>query len=404
MNLPPWHDTPVPDQAVLDRWLAKTKGQLFIDKKFEQKGSGFLGSLLCDHVYIWDEEAGTAWCDGSSIAFNPQFFAWMTPASRLTVLVHELWHTGHDHMGRRGERDPGDWNIAADYVINNQMAHWGFDFSQLLQLSPYLDHQYDGMTTEEVFDRIRKNGAPVSGQGQNTATNGAGSQMPMPSLSGDVREPASQEAKANVKAKIVKAVQAAKMAKEAGMIPGEIKEQVDEFLNPKLPWEILLARFYTELSRDDYSWKRPSRRYEDEYLPSMLGDNKLDHLIYYIDVSGSVTPEQVRALFSECRYIHEECKPKKVTMRTFDTQLHDSWVIEEGEPFAEFQIVGRGGTCLKCVHADIKRHRPTAAVVFSDLWCQPMESDPGVPVLWAVIDNPKATAPFGRVVHIDSRK
>lgn len=408
----PWHATPVPDTATLNRWLSKVKGQFFIEHR---PSSGFLGSLICDHDYIWDETCDTAWCDGKTIAFNPRFFAWMTPASRLTVLIHEIWHTGHDHMSRRKNRHPKIWNWAGDFVINNQMENWGFDFSQLMEIKPCLDHQYDGMSTEEVYallePQVVKIPLPMAsaGEGQpgqgdpqpgpgDVSLNG----QPDPGMGGDVRDAANPAAEIEVKAKIVKAVQAAKMGKDAGNLPGEIQELVDEFLNPKLPWEILLARFYTELSKDDYSWRQPSRRYEDEYLPSLSGDNKLDHLIYYIDVSGSVTPEQVKAVFSECRYIHQECRPKKVTMVTFDTEIHDTYVLEEDDPFEGFEIVGRGGTSLVPVEAHIKEHRPTAAVVFSDLECRPMSKDPGVPILWCVIDNEHAAVPFGRAVHISS--
>lgn len=386
----PWADIEVPDEDTLNRLLSKTKGQLFIFNK----ASGFLGSLMCDHRYVWDETCGTAWCNGTTIGWNPQFFMWLTPSSRLTVLVHELWHTGYDHMSRLGQmRCPDVWNQAADFVINNQMKHWGFDFSQLMSINPCLDHQYDGMSTEEVYDLLPKPpGMPMPQPDPNG--------KPQDGLSGDVRAPASAEDAADIKGRLVKAVQASQMAKEAGVIPGETTLLLEQFLEPILPWEVLLERFYTDLSKDDYSWKRPSRRYEDEYLPSMEGDNRLEHLTYYMDVSGSVTDAQVLRFFSEVKFIHETYQPKRISMVTFDTMIQDELEMQEDEPFAKIEIHGRGGTSLDPVYHHIKSHRPTAAIIFSDLHCHPMRTDPGVPVLWVVIDNNRAQTHFGKRIHI----
>lgn len=397
----PWDNVTPPSDEILDRWLSKAKGQFFM----KELGAGFLGSLICNHDYVWDDTCDTAWCDGTKIGFNRKFFTWMTPASRLTVLVHELWHTGYDHMERLQDRHPRLWNIAADYVINNQMVHWGYDFTQLMQIGPCLDHDHDNKTTEQIYDELEikffggKGKATQPGK-STSGQQGQGPAIPATGIGDDLKPAGSTEEKIAVKENQIKAVQAAQATNDAGSIPGELLGRINTFFEPELPWEVLLAQFYTELSQDDYSWKRPSRRYEDDYLPSLDGDNKLDHLIYYMDISGSVTDEQVKRFFSEVKYIHEFHAPKKITMKTFDTRLHDVFELEPDDPFAEFEIHGRGGTCLRCVQKDIMELKPTAAVVFSDMYVPPMEKDPGVPLLWVIMDNPRAQVPFGTPIHI----
>ena len=59
-------------------------------------------------------------------------------------------------------------------------------------------------------------------------------------------------------------------------------------------------------------------------------------------------------------------------------------------------------TDLDPVAAHILKHRPNVAVIFSDLWVDPMPSVGSIPVLWVVIGNQNATVPFGQMVHIDS--
>lgn len=381
----------VPDQGTLDLMLSKAKLQFFASRR---KGIGFLGSLLCDHTYTWDDspQCSTAWCDGKTICFNPRFFTKLGQEQRVTLLVHELWHTGYDHMSRIGRRDPEVWNWAADYAINNQLDYWGYSFDGM---RPLLDHQYDNMSSEQIYEILEKK--LRAGDGFLTGLRGNPAD-----LGGDVRPVTSREDQNLIKEKLVKATQASRLSKEAGIIPGETTVLLEEFLNPVLPWEVLLERFYTELSKDDYSWKRPSRRYEDEYLPSLEGDNKLDHLIYYIDVSGSITNAQMLRFVSEVKHIHETHQPKKITVVGFDTQIQFTHEFEEDDPFHKIAIQGRGGTNLKPVYTHIRKHQPTAAVVFSDLECRPMAKDPHIPILWVVMDNPKpeGAAPFGRYVHI----
>ena len=373
-------DVIVPNTQTLDRMLSKTKGRLFT-----KKGAGYLGSLLCDHVFVWDPSAETAWCNGTTIGWNPPFYTWLSPEERITVLAHELWHTGFDHMDRMGKvHCPQKWNIAADYVINNMLYNAGFVFGEkLMSLKPYLDLQYDNMTTEQVYNLLPED--PPA---------------PQP-LDNDVR-PADEPSKQTVKSSIIKAMQASRMSKEVGVIPGEVELVMEKFLNPILPWEILLQHYFTELCSDDYSWKRPSRRYDDEYLPSLLGDSGLEHLIYYIDVSGSVTDEDVLRCNSETKFIHETLAPKRLTLVTFDESIQDTYEFTDDMPFEKIVIHGRGGTELDPVRQHIVKHKPTAAVIFSDLYCHPMEMDPGVPVLWIVVGNKSAKTFFGKRIHIDN--
>ena len=398
---------PLPEQRILDKWLSQTKGLLFT-----MKGAGFLGSLLCNHNFQWDVTAPTAWCNGSTIAFNPWFFMNLERDTRVTLLSHELWHTGFDHMSRLDGRDPELWNIAADHVINLKMIKDGFSFKGLE--FGCMDPQYENMSTEQVYEKLKAEGytpppfmaeiCPEDGKTGNPDVppdpTGGGPGGNTPTMCGDLRKP-EPGTESEVKNKIVQAIQASKMSQEAGVIPGETEMIMEDFLNPTLPWETLLYKFMNEMSNDDYSWKRPSRRYEDEYLPSLQGENGLEHLIYYLDISGSVSDHEILRFNSEVKYIHEGLAPKRLTLVTFDTEIQDVYEFEEGQAFEKIVVHGRGGTSLDCVQKHIAKHLPTSAVVFSDLFCHPMTPDPGVPVLWIVLDNKRAKTLFGTKVHMD---
>src|SRR5690606_36181796 len=102
------------------------------------------------------------------------------------------------------------------------------------------------------------------------------------------------------------------------------------------------------------------RRYFDVYLPGEVEDEgRLEHLIYYLDVSGSVTDAQAMRFNSEVKYIKDTFNPKKLTLAQFDTRITWERTFLEDDPFDEIVIIGRGGTHLEPVRQHMIKHRPT---------------------------------------------
>ena len=364
------------DLDALDRDLSKTKAKLFT-----YKGAGFLGSLMTNHKYVWDEDCSTAWCNSVTIGFNPVFYRdVLTSKSRVTVLAHEVWHTGCDHHGRVGNRNPEIWNHAGDHFINLMLEENGFSFEGIEWA--LRDPRFKNMSTEQIYEILAQENPSVDPRNQ------------------DMRPIPDGTSKTETLRKIIKAQQSSIMAKEAGVIPGEVEFHVETYLRPQLPWEALLAKFMTEVSQDDYSFRRPSRRYEDEYLPSRLGNNGLEHLIWYWDVSGSMTDKQLNATNTEIKHVHDTYAPKRMTVVTFDRKIQEIFEFYEGDTFNDLKLHGRGGTSLTPVYDHIKDNQPTAAIIVSDLHCHPMGDNPGSQLLWVVIKNPKAKVKFGKMIHM----
>ena len=382
----------LPDKASLDRILEKCKGRMFF---IDKPGISWIASLVCSHKYVWDDTVPTAWCDGVSIGINPHFFLNLEWGARITLLAHEVGHPMYDHFDRMGDRDPEIWNIAGDFVINNDLDRMGFSFKGLEFAC--LDHQYDNMSTEQIYDLLIGDPGHCKRLIANLTANNPGG---VPQLSGDIR-PTSEQDKPQKISNIVNAKQAAMAADDFGSMPGEVQDVLEKLLNPVLPWYQLLERFLNERNQDDYSWKRPNRRHEDIYLPSMISDNGLEHLLYFFDVSGSVTKAQASVCLTELVSLHENLQPKQITLATFDTQIQDTYDFYVDDVITHIDINGRGGTDLTPVYEMIQEKKPTAAVVFTDLDCLPMQ-DPGIPVIWIVLDNPKKEPDFGVSIHLDT--
>lgn len=219
-------------------------------------------------------------------------------------------------------------------------------------------------------------------------------------------KPASAAVNANVVNNVVRAMHQQKLSggAEPGKMPGRTEEVITQFLKPVVKWEALLERFFTELLDEDYTWARPNRRYQDIYLPSRFTDDgRLEHLAYFQDVSGSIQTKDSLRFNSELAYVWRKYAPEKMSIIQFDTVIQQTDELKEGDSFTEIKIVGRGGTDLREVREWIIKNKPTAAIIFSDLEVAPMEELPfDIPIIWVCIRNPRATVPFGKLIHINN--
>ena len=369
------------DFAVLNRELDWVKSRVFIGKT-----AAFLGSIMASLDFMWTEDVETAATNGAMLWWNPKDFIELTPEERVATIVHELWHPARLHIHRQGTRDPKIWNYACDIRINRDLRKEGFavnDPKHWVMEHPEIPHELE----EDIYDFLVQNNYPV----------------PKTRLKGDML-PSDKASQITCINNVLKAIHQAKIGGQAGSIPGGIEETISKFLAPVVPWETVFKGFFNDMLEEDYTLRRPSRRFDPRvlYLPSRFTDDgRLEHLCYYWDVSGSISEADEIRFNSEVKHIWEYFQPNKLTLVQFDTKITSEQVFNDGDPFDEIKIIGRGGTDLSPVREHIIQHKPTAAVIFSDLYCPPMAPLPfDIPVIWIVVNNGTATVPFGKKLHI----
>ena len=275
-----------------------------------------------------------------------------------------------------------------DIRINNDLLKEGYSFVGIEWgwMEPEIDQTAAGILSEEdIYDILIERGEKPPPQPDN----------------GDLK-PANKDTINNTIGSVLRAIHEATLAGEAGSIPGSVTSTIKKFLEPVIPWEATLMRFMTELLDSSYTWRRPNRRSQEVYLPSTyLDDGRLEHLAYYLDVSGSCSDADVLRFNSEVKYIKEVMQPEKLTLVQFDTVIQQVREFGEYDPFDEIVIVGRGGTSLECVRQHMESIKPTAAIVFSDLQCPPMGPLTfDIPTIWVAIRAAGKTVPFGELIHI----
>jgi predicted metal-dependent peptidase len=390
------------DYVLADKLLDKSKGQLFF-----QKGSAFLGALLCRMSFKWDPEIQTAQTNGETLIWNPDFFMSLDEQTRVTVLAHELWHVAFLHPVRGMHLDGETYNIAADHVINLLLKEHGYYMGGF----PYvMDSKYSGWSTENIYDDLEKQ-QKAAGSPPKPCNGGEGG------LDGDIiyigSKGSGDEDKgsamtsqqvSNMISKVVGATTAAKMSKEAGLMPGEITLVLENFLNPQLPWEDILFNFFNDMVEMERSYARPNRRYTDPILPGESALTGLEHLIYYLDISGSVTDRDILRFNSEVAFIHSELRPQRLTLVTFDTQIQDVYEFEQDDTFEKIVVTGRGGTDLHEVYKHAALHKPNAMIIFTDLYVSIPPQPPACPLVWICLDNARAEVPYGKLIHMTEDK
>jgi predicted metal-dependent peptidase len=379
------------DQLPSDDELQKMFEQI-AKEVFMNTNAAFLGSIMCSLDFKWDRGAmidivGT---NGRTLWWGVRDFLFIckNKKQRISTLLHELWHPARLHHLRRGNRCPDVWNVACDYRINNDLRADGCEIPDDWVVDPSIDDN-GIMAEEDIYDMLMKNAL----------------QMPlkMPSdliIDGDT----DPNVQAQLLASVVRGLQASKQAGQAGNLPGNLKDVISSFLEPKIPWRNKLYRWMNDLLEDTtYSWRRPNRRFRHVYLPSAdYEEGRLNHMAFIEDVSGSIGQADSIRFNSEVKYIWETLKPKKLTLVQFDTKIQQVRVFNEGDEFDRVEIEGRGGTSLACVRAWLEENKPEAAVIFSDMECdgmQPLTID--IPIIWGVIRHTITHVPFGEIIHVE---
>lgn len=390
----------------------------------------FLGSLVM-HLPL---KAAPEWCrttatDAKAFYFNPGFIDNLNLAQTQFVLAHEAMHCamGHDH--RRNGRIKRRWDVACEHAVNLVLIEDGMKppLHGILADQNYLtlsaeeiypmipDDTPEESFDEHLFDSDNDTGSspdenqrqdnPEAGEsggqgreGQSEAeeregSGGQASQKPDP-LSQAEREELSEQWKNRLAA-------AAQAARQAGKLSQSMMRWVDDLLAPSLPWRALLARFFAVNQRDDYSWRRPSRREGDALLPRLSSEG-LD-VVAAIDTSGSIGDEELREFVTELDALKGQVRAK-VTLLACDNHVAEDapW---EFEPWDTMQLPpgleGGGGTDFRPVFdwIETENRSPNLLVYFTDAEGEFPKQPPAYPVIWLV--KGKGKVPWGERVQLN---
>ena len=395
------------DVAMKNRWARGIPN----DRILMLQKMPFIGSLAMqmDIIPVVDDKIPTACTDGKSIWVNPHYLEQMSMVQRHRVLAHEVMHPVMSHFQRRGNRDPKDWNIAADCEINRlikadflsrhhgpardklgaELMEFGCWGEQVFGKGKTVDHvewsAIEGEPAERLYELIHaqrmKNGGKGSGNkngkgnGKGDGDGGDDGQLPG-NEEGHRWSPSSGEGRPESRTRTVdgtpKSDPAFAMATEdgttrhqwnqrllqaasrherthgRGSIPGEWSSLISNLTVSKVPWTDKLSRFIDATAGSSaIDMSRLNRRMVPlgYFMPSRRGAHL--ELNIGIDSSGSCIDEQGKFLGAVQSIV--ESFPA-YTLRVFqaDAAIADAEVFDKDTPFdaTTYRSKGGGGTAF----------------------------------------------------------
>ena len=358
-----------------------------------------------------DEFIPTAAVDGRNLYYNTQFFNAMNNKEIEFVVAHEILHMVYDHLGRREERDPMLYNIAADYIVNNLLVRDRIGEKPSI-VDCYQDFKYEGWSSEavydELFDEAEKNGREyveqlgemldehIDWEKENEEREGKG----LPKYTKEEMD----QIKDEIKESMLQAAQSA----GAGNTPAGIQRMIKEMTEPKMNWRELLRMQIQSTIKNDYTFSRPNRKawHTGAILPGMNFLDTIDICIG-MDLSGSIT-HQAKDFLGEVNGIMEEFKDYNIKIWCFDTEIYneDDFSGDDGRSIVDYEPIGGGGTDFMANWRYMKDRdiQPKKFIMFTDGYAWDSWGDPEYcDTIFIIHSHHDKTleAPFGITAHYE---
>ena len=192
-----------------------------------------------------------------------------------------------------------------------------------------------------------------------------------------------------------------------GNVPGFMKELIDNLTKPKIDWRVLIQNFLQE-NPVDYSFNPPDNRYptSEFILPGFSElDEKPGKILFMVDVSGSMSHQQIVDCFSEIQGAIEQFNGRlEGQLGFFDVFVRKVRDFDSETKIEGTIIEGRGGTSFRCVFDYLEKQKddlPKKVIILTDGYADfpDKKFSLGVPVLW-VINNHDITPPWGEIARL----
>lgn len=361
----------------------------------------FYGVLALRLKLVEDHSCPTAKISHTTLYYNPRWIETLSQVETKTLVAHELLHILHDHINRRGGRNPDKWNAAADYVVNDVLVNTMTpDPNGRMQKSFKLpagglhNPAFAGMTADHIYTLIPDSEDGGSGGGSG---NGYGAMDQMKEGEGTTEERETSELDWKIAA-----TQAAHIAKKMGKLPAGLERFVENLVDNKVDWRARLRKFVTEVTKNDSSWTRPQRRLVPfgYYLPSLYSQ-AMGTFVSGIDTSGSIDDYTLQTFGAEISAVREAVTPMKMVNIYCDADVAHVDEFDQTQELT-FECHGGGGTDFCPVFDYVEEHdlKPACLIYLTDGYGSFPDNPPPYPVLWVMTTD--VQPPWGDYVRIEA--
>ncbi len=366
----------------------------------------FFGSIVMKRPIELDEVVGTAAVNlGGAIRIAPSFVEKLTKEQLMFTLAHEAMHVVYAHLPRLQGRDPLMWNVATDAVINDLLEREcvGTPIDGCVRMPGSADKSAD-----EVYETLKQDQEKQQqsgGQGgQRQQGQGQQYQVPMNDLRPEyikdgVSESEARRKETQGKMEIAEAAQGCRMQ---GNLSKGLSSLVEKLLESKVPWHQVLERFMVGKAEQRHSWNRPNKRFlQTAYLPRRERLPSMGKVVIGIDVSGSISTEEVERFLGHVNGIIEQCHPEEVAVLYATTEIeHEDIFTRDMYPVTPTKKRWFGGTDMGCVTQWIEDRGEDVdvCVIFTDGYTPPPKVLP-CDIVWVVTTDTPLRGFSGEVLR-----
>lgn len=363
---------------------------LLIDKariKLMQSDLSFFGHILLQLKQEY-EGVSTVAVSVDTIFYNLDFIHKNVKNTNdmVFIFMHEIMHLVLDHLDKKRikDKDMKVWNMAGDHVINLDLFASGYNYSN--PKSILNDKKYIGLSTEEVYDLLIND--------PNTPKESDGWSDIIPSENGEEMDA--------VKDMVVAAYNNHVLTHGTDdNIPGSIRTIIDDIKNQILPWQSLLKKYITEVTKNDFSWLRLNMSFFPEFYIPGLYDQSLSKIDFAIDVSGSIDINAFNTFINEIKNVLTMQNITKIGIYQFNTRTVSYDVVCNLNELHNVKFNGGGGTDIKDTLEQCTISDSIALFVITDGYMN-LKLDPiNKPVIWCVYNNKNFKEPFGSTLIFD---
>ena len=387
--------------------VTKTKFKLISHK--EKSSIAFFTGLVFITKFTENKEIQSIATDGLDIIINPEWFESIEQEERNVAVMNAVLHIALLHSSRKKARDTQLWSKASN--INTSIILQ--DYAMLPRITE-MDIFRD-KTTEVIYEMLyQKPEDKPKDQKSDTQINNPASNQKQEDGKGQgqqgdgTTQEAQGQAADSVEQQVQDKLNDVKTQMQMGSngfstdgLPDSMKRIFDELSKPKAAWNIILARFLNQASKNNYSWRKPNRRFFPEFhLPSLYSEG-LDRIDFVIDTSGSISEDNFKQFLGEINKVLKQFKPKEIGLSQFDHKYRGTEIINEFTDLRKVQIKGGGGTRIETTMEVVDQFNTKCIIIFTDGYMNLNVPKPKHEVIWIVYDNDNFVAPFGKAITYD---
>ena len=357
-----------------------------------------------------EEGFPTACTDGRNETYGVEFLNGLEDNKHVGfVIIHENLHKAGRHPTTYRPLyllDVKLANMACDYEINGKIlkADPNGEFVTMPRdaegnMIGLYDPKYDGWTVPKIFKDLQ--------QQQEEGNEPSGGNFDEHDW--DSAKDLSKEEAQQLEQDIKQALRQGQMAaKKAGVGGANSPLGLNELLQSKVRWEDEMAEFFRSscAAKEVSTWRRPNRRFLHMgiVMPTLEGKS-IREAVFALDASGSMFFENAMGrVVGEVKKIALTLNIDKVHVLYWDGVVgaHEEYDAQAFRNFEhETKPIGGGGTDPACVPEYLKEKgiEPEFVLMLTDgevnnwgVW--------NVPVLWAIANKDKITAPVGKTINI----